>query len=75
MADKPKMPTGTQAAGKRLWSSVIDEYDLDQLFQGVRRRGCCCERGRVSRVGVANPTRTWRPSWTPIWTPLLLHSM
>ena len=30
MADKPRMPTGLQAAGKRLWSSVIDEYDLEE---------------------------------------------
>jgi hypothetical protein len=26
----PKPPTGTRAAGLRLWSSVVDEYDLDE---------------------------------------------
>ncbi|MGH3777648.1 MAG: hypothetical protein ACRDRR_18285 [Pseudonocardiaceae bacterium] len=29
MAD-PKPPTGTRAAGKRLWCSVVDHYDLDE---------------------------------------------
>ncbi|MCU1669502.1 MAG: hypothetical protein JWP40_2429 [Blastococcus sp.] len=31
MSDEaPKPPTGTRAAGLRLWSSVVDEYDLDE---------------------------------------------
>lgn len=27
---KPRCAAGTQAAGKRLWSSVVDEFDLEE---------------------------------------------
>ena len=30
MSEKPKTPQGLRAPGKRLWSSVVDEFDLDE---------------------------------------------
>lgn len=30
MADQLKPPAGTKAAGRRLWSSIVDDYDLDE---------------------------------------------
>lgn len=30
MSTDPKPPAGTKAAGKRLWSSITDDYDLDE---------------------------------------------
>lgn len=27
---RPSVPKGTRAAGRRLWSSVVDEFDLDE---------------------------------------------
>ncbi len=30
MTAKPKVPTGTQASGRRLWRSVVDDYELEE---------------------------------------------
>jgi hypothetical protein len=30
MSTDPKPPAGTKAAGRRLWSSIVDDYDLDE---------------------------------------------
>lgn len=30
MVDKPKTPEGLRAPGKRLWSSIVDVFDLDE---------------------------------------------
>ncbi len=30
MSTDPKPPTGTKAAGRRLWSSIVDSFDLDE---------------------------------------------
>lgn len=34
-SDRPRLPQGTRAAGRRLWSSVVDEYDLDEHEQAL----------------------------------------
>lgn len=39
--DKPKAPQGLRAAGRRLWDSVLDEYELEEhelalLVEAVR---------------------------------------
>lgn len=39
--DKPKAPSGLRAPGRRLWDSVLDEYELEEhelalLVQAVR---------------------------------------
>ena len=32
MADpRPRAPTGLEKAGKRVWSSIVTEFDLDSL--------------------------------------------
>jgi hypothetical protein len=30
MADRPRTPAGLQAPGKRLWKSIVDEFELDE---------------------------------------------
>ena len=44
--DKPKPPTGTRQPGRRLWESIVSEYDLDEhelalLVEAVRTVDLC----------------------------------
>lgn len=40
MADKPKPPTGLRAAGKRLWSDTLEDFDLAEHERGLLLQAC-----------------------------------
>jgi hypothetical protein len=64
VSDAPRAPNGTQAAGRRLWRSVLDTFELDEHELTLLRQAVAvadhCEalQDEVDRTGLLVGGRT-----------------
>lgn len=57
MTSKNRPPKGLQEAGKRLWASVLDDYDLDVHEELLLLQACrCADRLDALAAAATEPT-------------------
>lgn len=69
---KPRQPARLGAAGKKLWTSLVDTFDFDAREVAVLERACrqCDDvallEGLLERDGLSTVGSTGQPKLTPI---------